>query len=154
MKSRSHGMSRTPIYGIWQAMRQRCENPSAKDYKHYGGRGIAVCREWRDFSVFFADMGHPPAGKWLDRRDNNGDYCKSNCRWATPKEQALNTRASVFFDVDGKRRPIREIEIGLGLSQGAIWQRINKKGWSVEKAITTPRMAPRASARSSLSPTN
>lgn len=136
-----HGMSATSIYNIWRSMRQRCENPTAKDYRFYGARGIAVCAEWQDFLTFFADMGHPPSGKTLDRINNDGDYCKANCRWASPTQQANNKRArGPFVEVSGVHRPVSEIEKSLGLTRGAIWQRINKKGWSLERAITTPRM--------------
>ena len=88
-----HRMSRTPIYRIWVAMIQRCENPNDKAYKDYGGRGIKVCERWRKFENFYADMGNRPEDKSLDRwPDNDGDYEPDNCKWSTYLEQAQNKR--------------------------------------------------------------
>jgi hypothetical protein len=73
-------------------MKQRCQNPNNSKYKDYGGRGIKVCDAWQDFENFFADMGSRPNNRTLDRIDNDGNYEPGNCRWATPKEQRINTR--------------------------------------------------------------
>lgn len=76
-------------------MRQRCQNPNADKFKHYGGRGIRVCDRWQSFENFFADMGHPPTPKHeLDRMDNEGHYEPGNVRWATRKQQVRNTRVT------------------------------------------------------------
>lgn len=89
---RIHGMSESIIYHIWNNMKQRCSNPKNTHYTDYGGRGIKVCDNWLDFNNFYEDMGDPPVGTTLDRIDVNGDYCKSNCRWATDSLQAYNKR--------------------------------------------------------------
>lgn len=83
------------IYETWRAMRKRCYQVTHHCYAAYGGRGITICDRWRGkngFANFFADMGDRPEGKTLDRIDVDGNYEPSNCRWATPQEQAANKR--------------------------------------------------------------
>ena len=88
-----HGMARTRVYRSWADMRQRCLNKSNTNYKYYGGRGITICQEWiNSFINFYKDMGERPKGKSIDRINNDGNYCKENCKWSTPKEQMNNTR--------------------------------------------------------------
>lgn len=99
---KTHGMSGSTEYHSWAAMKQRCYYQGHQEYENYGGRGIAVCEEWLDsFESFLQDMGHKPSEKHsIDRIDVNGNYCKENCKWSTPKEQAANTR-KVLSEMSG-----------------------------------------------------
>lgn len=87
-----HGMCDAPIYAVWMGMVARCRNPKSQAYKYYGGRGITVCERWLKFENFHADMAPRPDGLTLDRIDNNGHYCKENCRWTDWKTQRENQR--------------------------------------------------------------
>lgn len=88
----NHGMCNTRTYRSWHAMKTRCNNPNTKDYINYGGRGIKYDNSWESFEVFLSDMGERPEGKTIDRKDNDGNYCKENCHWATALEQIHNRR--------------------------------------------------------------
>lgn len=89
-----HGGRWTKLYMVWASMRSRCFTVSNKNYENYGGRGITVCKEWDDFSVFreWALANGYKQGLSIDRIDNDGNYEPSNCRWATPHEQRINQR--------------------------------------------------------------
>lgn len=82
----------TPTHKSWVAMIRRTTNSAHKSWAAYGGRGITVCAEWREFSVFLASMGERPVGTTIDRINVNGNYEPSNCRWATLSEQQRNKR--------------------------------------------------------------
>src|ERR1700684_4418682 len=96
-----HGMAGTETYMIWAWILQRCNNPKSTAYKHYGGRGIKVCKRWHKFENFFADMGVRPEGLSVERKNNDGHYCKKNCVWATTAQQSRNRRSTKLVSRDG-----------------------------------------------------
>lgn len=118
----------TPTYRVWLSMRTRCANPLAKDYKHYGGRGITVCPEWDDYTVFLQDMGERPTGRSIDRIDNAKGYEPGNCRWATKLEQMRNTRVARWIEFNGKRQILSEWAREFGTNPGQVHYWINKLG--------------------------
>lgn len=82
-------------------------------YKYYAGRGIEVCLAWKDFEVFRDwALAHPTyeVGKQIDRIDNDCNYEPSNCRWATPKENARNTSRTRWFTIDGETKSLAEFQ--------------------------------------------
>lgn len=96
---RKHGFHSERLYPVWKTMRQRCTNPNCSDYEDYGGRGISVCDEWDDYSIFrewaYAngyDKDAPFGKCTLDRIDNSKGYSPSNCQWVDLKAQANNRR--------------------------------------------------------------
>ena len=91
----SHGMTGTVVHKRWKSMRVRC-TPTYRHRHRYADRGIAVCREWDDFAVFYADMGDPPEDTQLDRIDNDGPYCKANCRWVDQKTNVRNGARAIL----------------------------------------------------------
>lgn len=92
----THNMSRSSEYHCWATMIQRCTNPKNKKYLYYGGRGISVCQEWMSFQNFINDMGKKPSPNLsIDRINNDGNYCKENCRWTDHFTQMNNTRKNV-----------------------------------------------------------
>lgn len=125
---------RSKEHVIWTAMIRRCGDPSVANFPGYGGRGIGVCERWQIYENFLADMGRCPKGRSLDRRDNEAGYSPDNCRWATRKEQARNTRATLFVAFRGKRRPLREVAEITGVNYFTLYNRLSR-GFDLDEAI-------------------
>jgi len=133
----THGKSGTRTWKIWTGMLNRCQNPNGPAYEYYGGRGIKVCERWHDFENFLGDMGEAPPGLSIDRKDNNGNYCKENCRWATKLEQAGNMRSNRLVTYKGETRTIREWSRHLGVNYDSFYIRFYRN-WPTEKIFETP----------------
>ncbi len=102
-KNQTHGMKGSIEYNSWAGMKDRCLNKNCKDYHLYGGIGIKICDRWLNFDGFYEDMGDRPTREHsIDRMNTRGNYEKSNCRWATPREQARNRRTSKIWHIKGK----------------------------------------------------
>jgi hypothetical protein len=128
----------SPEYRTWIMMKQRCLNPNAHAYENYGGRGIGICPQWLTFTGFLADMGSRPLGTTLERIDNDGDYEPGNCRWATRREQARNTRRNHLVTAFGRTQTLADWSDESGVSQAAIWRRLFVHGWSADDAVSLP----------------
>jgi hypothetical protein len=145
IRSKTHGMSKTAIYRTWRCMLSRCYYEKDRCYSIYGGRGITVCDRWREsFENFYADMGDKPSSKHsLDRIDSDGNYCPTNCRWATPTEQANNRRNSLRVCINGISKSLADWAEFYGTKLNTIDTRI-ARGWSYEEAVCGRPRKPRA----------
>lgn len=112
-------------YRAWHHMKERCYNPKNKRYVDYGGRGITVCEDWRNsFEKFLKDVGVKPSKiHSLDRRDNDGNYNKDNCRWATPVEQIYNRRNTIKIEHEGGSYTLKQMAVKLNKSESFIRSR-------------------------------
>jgi hypothetical protein len=132
----THGQTGSREYRSWCSVIQRCTNPLSNSWSRYGGRGITVCATWAaSFERFLADMGPRPPGTTLDRKDNSLGYEKSNCRWATPKEQQRNMRSNRWLTLNQLTLTIAEWAERTGLDDCVIRSRV-RRGWPVERALT------------------
>ena len=114
-----------PWYNSYRCMMSRCYRKKDASYKSYGGRGIAVCEEWHDISVFEKWVNEHPyfEGATLDRIDSNGNYEPSNCRWATMFEQCQNRRNSVLIEYNGERHSLSEWANITGINRSTLSNR-------------------------------
>jgi hypothetical protein len=111
------GYRRSKEYRAWIKAIGRCDNPTDHKFRIYGGRGIRVEEPWRSsFVAFLRDMGPCPPGRSLDRIDVNGNYAPGNCRWATPRQQAANTRKNVYVEFNGQRMILKDLARHLGVN--------------------------------------
>lgn len=145
-RSKTHGLSKHPLYQVWDGMKKRCYREGRKDYKHYGGRGIKMCEEWLGEGglVRFIEDMYPSfeEGLELDRINVNGNYEKENCQWVSRREQVINRRPTgTSFDThyltyNGETLCISQWADRVGIPPTMLSDRVSKLGWSVERALT------------------
>ena len=136
----THGMTNTRLYTIWKNMRERCLNPKRPDYHCYGGRGIAICKEWYDDFSNFAEWANSNGYHdelSLDRIDVEHGYAPENCRWVTQKTQCNNTRRNINVTWNGQTHTLKQWTEILGINYGTISSRV-LRGWDPIKALSTP----------------
>lgn len=136
----THGQSKSTTYNTWRAMIERCNRKGNSHYKHYGERGITVCKDWLKYENFLRDMGTRPDGLSIERVNNDLGYSKENCRWATAVEQSRNTTRSVLIEWDGATRNRCDWAKIIGITPEALAVRIRK--WGLNRAMTTPNQYP------------
>jgi hypothetical protein len=138
-KGTEHGMSDTRIYKIWDGIKQRCYRTYSSVYEYYGGRGITVCDEWKeDFMSFYtwAMKNGYSDELTIDRKDVNGNYEPSNCRWATMKEQQNNKTNNHFLTINNETHTVTEWERIANLPPFTIFKRL-RSNWEVNENILT-----------------
>ena len=137
-------MTRTKFYAAYRSMMNRCIYPNQKCYKYYGGRGINCV--WNSFDEFKADMYESylqhinefgEKNTTLDRIDNNGNYCKENCRWATWNEQLHNKRNTEKLEYNGKKQTIVEWANEYNIPVSTLFYRIRYAKWDISKSLNT-----------------
>lgn len=144
----THGMSRrgrngsTPEYRAWCRMKSDCYRPTSKSYSYYGGRGITVCKRWRnDFAEFYRDLGPRPSPRHsLGRINNNRGYRKDNCRWETVWQQARNTGSVKLYRWRNQLLSLAEIARlpECVVYYRNLYDRVVEMGWPLKKAVLTP----------------
>lgn len=138
--ARIHGDSRTKLYHVWASMKDRCVNPNGKYYKHYGGKGISVCDEWKNeylsFKKWAIENGYKD-GLTIDRIDVNGNYEPSNCRLITHREQQYNTTRNRRYTFQGETLTVTEWANRTGIKRTTLNARLNH-GWDIDRALTEP----------------
>lgn len=125
------------LYQVWYGMVDRCKNPKHKFYHRYGGRGIYVCDQWKEYEPFarWALKSGYKEGLSIDRIDNDGNYEPSNCRWVTMKKQHNNTSQCKFYTINGVRKSVSEWAEEYGICHGLVLHRL-ARGLSIKDALT------------------
>ena len=137
----SHGMSDTRFYQTWKSMKRRCYGKNTNAYCDYGGRGIKV--EWQSFEEFRGDMygsylehvaKYGERNTTIERMNNDGNYSKENCRWATQKEQVMSTRHNRYFTYKGKIMVMKDFAREYNVSYPTLAHRLDR-GMTIGEAL-------------------
>ena len=136
-KTHGHSKPPSPTYVSWTQLKARCNNPKATGYDRYGGKGITYDPRWEKFENFLKDMGIRPEGTSIERKDNDGPYCKDNCTWATLKEQQTNRRCVTKIQYEDKELSLTDWAEYTGLPFNTLVHR-RRNNWTVEEMLTTP----------------
>lgn len=138
-----HGLSKTRIYSLWRAMKTRCSNPNTTEWKHYGGKGVSVCDEWKNDFMAFYDWSLRNGYNdtlTIDRIDTNGNYTPDNCRWTTYYVQSRNKTNNKWITYKGETKCLEDWAKTKNLTSSKLKQRLELYGWSLEKSLETPPM--------------
>lgn len=139
-----HGMRGTRFYTTWKHINSRCNSTRNQDFRHYGGRGIK--NHWKDFLLFKQEMFDSyckhvakfgEKNTTIDRINNQGNYCRDNCRWATRAIQSRNTRRTNIIEYRGETRCLADWAKHLGMKRATLSNRINIYKWPIDKALST-----------------
>lgn len=132
----THKLSSHSLYKTYRGMVSRCYNKHHPSYHRYGERGIKVCDRWlKSFENFLKDVGGKPNKNYtLDRKDNDGHYEPSNCRWATQKQQCNNFSNNHIVEYENKEYTISELADKIGVKQNTLTYRL-RRGWSLHEAV-------------------
>ena len=137
---RGHGKATSKLYRVWHNMKTRCYNKREKSYINYGGRGITVCDEWVNDYLKFHRWAHDNGYReelTIDRKNNDGNYEPSNCRWSTHMEQQQNTRQTRIITARGESLSVSAWARRCGIHETTLRERISD-GWNIDDAVSLP----------------
>jgi len=136
----THGWSKTRLYSTWTSMLHRTESKKAHNYSAYGGKGIKVCDEWKDFLIFkdWAVKNGYTDDLTIDRIDNNKGYYPRNCRWVPSEAQARNKTSNLYYTINGECKLLKDWAEEYGFKYLTIYTRVVLKGMDIEEALNTP----------------
>lgn len=134
--AKTHGQSKTRLFGVWVNMHERCENPHRKDWRYYGGKGVKVCDEWSEFTAFaeWATRNGYSDNLTIDRVDVNGGYNPDNCRWVSWEKQMNNTTRNRRITADGKTLTLAEWAKESGIKYRTLQWRLSH-GWDERRSV-------------------
>lgn len=137
---KTHGMTKTRIYKIWQDMMARCYKSNNTSFSRYGAVGIKVAISWHKFIGFYSDMQEGYSEELtLDRKKPCEGYCKENCRWATYQQQSENKKSTIYLNIDGETKTLMDWSRASGVSPRLIRFRINTLKWQdIKMAVYKP----------------
>ena len=138
----THNLHSHPLYVVWSDIKSRCYNKNNPSFRNYGARGIEMDRSWINDPQVFIEwcLGNGyKDGLEIDRIDNDGDYSPDNCRFVDHKTNSRNKRTNHYVTWNGTTKTVVEWSIETGINEATIRNRL-KRGWDVEKALTTPPM--------------
>jgi len=126
-----NGISKTRLYTIFSAMKQRCYNPNNSNYCFYGAKGITICNEWlgEDGLSRFIDWALSNGYEehlTIDRIDPHGPYSPDNCRWITRSENARRIE---------RNREVEKIP-GSGLRYYRLFDLLQRRGMKKTDLLT------------------
>lgn len=134
----THGLSKTsPVYSMWEGMKQRCYNPNSTAYYRYGARGIFMCDLWKNnFGSFhkWCMKNGWKKGLDLDRKDNDGIYEPRNCRFVTKQINSRNRSTNKYLTFNGQTLCLQDWALCIGIHPCTLSKRLEK--WPLEKALT------------------
>lgn len=136
----THGMTKSPEYVAWRAMKFRCYREKDASYRYYGARGITVCDRWKcSFENWLLDVGKRPSPLYtFGRKNNDGNYEPGNCAWELGEEQGNNRRNNIRYSYRGENLTVPQWARKIGINSKTLRARLRNKNLTIQQALETP----------------